>query len=66
MKKYYRTYLIDKFIKKNNWSVTKFCKECKISLGVYKKIINQQLNFRLNSLIKIAKVMKIEICQICY
>ena len=65
MNKYYKNELIEDFIKQRGWSINKFCKECNIGYKVYKKIINQQLNFRLSALFKIAKVMRVHVCQLC-
>ncbi|MBO5103374.1 MAG: helix-turn-helix transcriptional regulator [Clostridia bacterium] len=47
------------FIKKNNLSKSAFCKNCKINLGIYYKIMNGQANFRINALFKIAKYMQL-------
>ncbi|MBQ8522554.1 MAG: hypothetical protein IJ458_02680 [Clostridia bacterium] len=66
MQKYFKTHLITNFIKKNNWSKTRFCKECKIDLRVYEKIMAQKINFRANMLFRIARVMGIEAYQLCY
>ena len=64
--KYFKTHLIVKFIKRKNWTMTRFCKECNIGLQVYKKIMAQQINFRANMLFRIARVMGIEVYQLCY
>jgi len=66
MKKYYRTELIENFRNQKGWSINKFCKECKIGTPVYKKILNQQLNFRLSALFKISRVMKVYVCNLRY
>lgn len=64
MKKYFKTHLIKNFIKRKKWSMTRFCKECRIDLRVYKKIMAQQINFRANMLFRIARVMEIEVYQL--
>lgn len=46
------------FIKEKCWSKTRFCLECKINPYTLSKILGNQ-NFRIGSLFKIAKVMKI-------
>lgn len=66
MEKYYRTELIENFRKENGWSISRFFNECKIGIDVYYKIINQQLNFRLTALFKIARIMKVHVYQLCY
>ena len=65
MNKYYKNELIEDFIKQRGWRINKFCKECNIGYKVYKKIINQQSNFRLSALFKIAKVMRVQVWQLC-
>lgn len=64
MKKYFKTELIENFIKAKGWSISKFCKECKIGVVVYRKIMNQQLNFRTIALFKIARVMNVGLKQL--
>ena len=66
MKKYYKTHLIKNFIKKNKWSITRFCKECRIGLDVYKKIIAQKLNFGITALFRVARVIGVQVCELCY
>ncbi len=57
---------MEDFRKQKGWSINKFCIECGIGVPVYKKILNQQLNFRLSALFKIAKVMNVYVCNLCY
>ena len=66
MKKYFKTNIIEDFRKQKGWSINKFCIECRIGAPVYKKILNQQLNFRLSALLKIARRINIHICNLCY
>lgn len=61
MKNDIKTELIEKYIKDNNLSMTAFCKKCKIGLSVYKKIMSGSLKIRINSIVKIVKVLNIEI-----
>lgn len=55
--------LIEKFMQKNNLSNTAFCKLCKISPATFKKIKNNQINYRINALFKIAKTLNVNISQ---
>lgn len=66
MKKIFKTKVIENFIKKNNWSMSKFCKECKIGVDVYKKIMKQQITFRASAIFKIARVIKIDAYKLFY
>lgn len=52
--------LIDKFIKQNNISKSKFCKLCKISPETLKKIYERD-NARLLTLTKISIITKVPI-----
>ena len=63
--RYFKIELIENFIKENGWSARKFCKECKITMSTCLKILNQQTNFNFNSLFKIAKVMNLQISDLC-
>ena len=65
MQKYFKTELIEKFIEGKGWSVRKFCAECKITMLTYMKILNQQLDFKSSALYKIAKIMNLEMCNLC-
>ncbi len=56
--------LIGNFIETNKLSKTKFCKLCKISYGTMQKIFLNKYNFKINSLFKIARIMKIEVCKL--
>lgn len=58
-----KTELIEKYIKENNLSKTKFCKMCKISYGTLKRILNNE-DFGLIALFKIARVMKLHVHQL--
>ena len=64
--KYFKIEIIENFRQEKGWSVTRFCKECKIGLDVYKKIINQQINFRANMLFRIARVIGLQVYQLVY
>ena len=55
--------IIDKYLKENNLSKTKFCKLCKISPSTLNAMLCGD-NFRLNALLKIINVLKIEFHEI--
>ncbi len=61
-----KTEIIDKFLKYNKISKTKFCKMCKISYFVLIKIYNQQTNLDVKHFFKIARAMKIPVCELFY
>lgn len=56
-----KTELILNYMKENNLSKTAFCKKCKISTVTLKKILNNQENYRLFALFKIARVLNMRI-----
>ena len=58
-----KTEIFTNFIKKHNLSKTKFCKVCKVSPSVFKKIMNNQDNFYVIALFRIAKVIGIQVYQ---
>ena len=64
--KYFKSATLENFRREKGWSVTRFCKECKIGLDVYKKIINQQINFRASMLFRIARVIDLQVYQLVY
>ena len=64
--KYFKTELIEEFRKEKGWSITRFCKECRIGLDVYNKIINQKMNFRASMLFRIARVIGLQVYQLMY
>lgn len=47
-------------------SKSAFCKRCGISYSVYKKMLNHDLNFRVSALFKLAKVLKMNVCELFY
>ncbi len=55
------TKLIIEFISNNNLTKHKFCKECKISYYILKKMLSNNLHFRITSLFRIAKFMNIQV-----
>lgn len=65
MQKQYRvrlnTELIVGYMWRNKLSKTAFCKKCNISYSVLKKILNDQLNFGFSSVVKICRVIKVEL-----
>ncbi len=56
--------VIDKFMKENKMSKSKFCKLCKISLSSFNKLMSGSLNFGIIILFKIAKMLKIEVYEL--
>ena len=56
------TKLIFDYIKNNNLTKTKFCRQCKISTSTFYKIISGK-DFRLIALIKMAKIMNLKLSQ---
>lgn len=56
--------IIQDYILKNKLTKTKFCKLCGIRVGIFNKIIKNDLNFGIKSLFKIAKVLNIEIYEL--
>lgn len=57
---------IEEYMKENNLSATKFCKLCNISPAVLKKIRKDKINYRINALFWIAKVMKVHVATLFY
>ena len=55
------TELIVGYMWRNKLTKTAFCKKCNISYSVLKKILNEQLNFRFSCVVKICRVLKIEL-----
>ena len=56
-----KTELIEKFIKENNLSKSKFCEMCKISQSTLNRIMTNSENFKIIALFKIARVLKIQV-----
>lgn len=56
--------LIKTYLKENKMSKTKFCKMCGINFSTLKKILNNQKNFKVNALFKIAKVLNMQVYEI--
>lgn len=56
--------LITTYLKENKMSKTKFCKMCGINFSTLKKILNNQKNFKVNALFKIAKVLNMQVYEI--
>ena len=56
-----KTELIEKFIKENNLSKSKFCEMCKISQSTLNRIMTNRENFRIIALFKIARVLNNEV-----
>ncbi len=54
--------IIENYLKANKISKTKFCKLCGISCYTLEKIQNNK-NYRIGALFKIAKVVKIQVHQ---
>ena len=61
MKNTIKTEIIEKFMLENKISKTKFCKMCKIGLNTLNKIMNNDYNFEIIALFKIARVIKLQV-----
>ena len=60
----FNTELIVNYISEGKITINEFCKRCKISHEVFAKILNNKFNFRLNALLKIAKVLNKNVCDL--
>ena len=58
-----KTEIFENYMEEHNLSKTKFCKICRISPSIFKKIINNQDNFYIIALFRIARVIGIEVYQ---
>ena len=58
-----KTEIFENYMKEHNLSKNAFCKLCKISPSVLKKIMNNQNNFYIIALFRIARVIKMEVYQ---
>ena len=63
MKNEYKKELIENYLAANKISKTKFCKLCGISLYTLQKIMNNNRNYQIAALFKIAKLLKIQVYQ---
>ena len=52
--------MIDNYIKQNNLTREKFCRNCKISYESFLKVMRNETHFRINVVFKIAKGMELE------
>ena len=64
MQKVIKINLIEKFIKKNKLTKKEFCNICKISEGTLNKILKNNSNFKITAVFKVARVLKIRICEL--
>ena len=55
---------IERYRKQHKLSITRFCKTCKITRYMYKKIMTGFNRFNVVNLVKIAKVMHISVNQL--
>ena len=55
--------MIRVFMWKNKLTKKKFCEMCGISYAVLNKILNNKRNFYLTALLKVARVMNVELYQ---
>lgn len=62
MKNKFKKEIIDNYLKENKISKTRFCKLCGISPYTLKKILNNE-NYEISALLKIAKVIEIQVYQ---
>lgn len=58
-----KTEIFENYMKKHNLSKNKFCKLCKISPSVLKKIMSNKDNFYIIALFRISRVIGIEVYQ---
>lgn len=56
--------MIKNYLTENKLSNTAFCKVCKISPSTLNKIISNKDNFRIIALLKIARVIKVQVHQL--
>lgn len=61
MKYRLKTEIIENYIKENNLTKTEFCRGCKVSLYLFNKIMKGYLNFDVRILLRIARLIKIEV-----
>ena len=64
MNKIIKTEDIASFMKENKLSKKQFCLNCKISANVLNKILNNQTNFYIKALFRIAREMKVKVCSL--
>ncbi len=62
MKIEFKKEVVEKYLRTNKITKTKFCKLCGISAHTLEKVMNNK-NYRITALFKIAKVIKIEVHQ---
>ncbi len=62
MKIEFKKEVVEKYLRTNKITKTKFCKLCGISTHTLEKVMNNK-NYRITALFKIAKVIKIEVHQ---
>lgn len=63
MKNEFKKDIIERYLKANKISKTKFCKLCGISLCTFNKVMNNK-NYRISALFKIAKMLKMQVYQL--
>lgn len=56
--------LISDYIKKNNLTISEFCQKCNISQSTFHNIMNNSLDFNVDVLLKLARLLNIEIYQL--
>ena len=52
---------IDNYLKENNLSKTKFCKQCGVSYSVFNKLYKSDLKIKITSLRKIANCLGVSV-----
>lgn len=55
--------MIENYIKENNLSKNEFCRLCRISPNTLYKIINNDSNMKIIAIIKIARVINVQLFQ---
>lgn len=59
-----KTEIIEHYITENKISKTEFCKRCRIGTQTLKKIYNNDDNFEIIALFKIARIIGVRICDL--
>jgi len=60
------TDLIEEYRSNQYLTISQFCKLCKIDLLTYCRMINHEGDMMLSTLMKIGKVMNVELCELFF
>ena len=64
MEKVIKTEKITEYLIKTGYSQGEFCKLCKVSTATFQKIMQQDCNFGVKALFRIARQMEIRVCDL--